>query len=239
MRRMICIAFTLGLIFPIFLVAQKRAADEFDMIFPLAKGNYWVYRGPVESGGSTGTIRKTITWKMEITDVIKRQDISAALVRGFPDDLWWYTEDRKPRDSLIVQVFPARFYLLGPSEIQKALDAVRDDRNNLQGLVRESNLFLDFPLVKGKRFGEAELITRTDGFYSWVVNDERQSNLEGIRGVSSRRNRTVYTIREFTVGSHTEFDFVSGVGVVRYMGHHNGTVSDFEMNHVEFHAGNE
>ncbi|HEV2350551.1 MAG TPA: hypothetical protein VG028_11975 [Terriglobia bacterium] len=239
MRRINYFAFTLGLFFPTLLVAQKRAADKLDVIFPLAKGTYWVYRGPVESGSSAGTIRKTITWKMEITDVIKRQDISAAVVRGFPGDLWWYTEDAKPRDSLIVQVFPSRFYLLGPNEIQKALGALRDNKNNLQGLVRESNLFLDFPLVRGKRFGETELITRTDEFYSWVVGDERQSKMEGIRGVSSARNRTVYTISEFTVGSHTEFDFVSGVGIVRYMGHHNGTVSDFEMKLVEFHAGNE
>lgn len=217
---------------------DSQTAGNVDNIFPLAKGTYWIYRGPVESGGATETLKKTITWKMEVTDVIKRPDITAAVVNGFPDDLWWYDEDTKPRDSLIVQFFPARFYLLGPDEMQKALGALRDDKNILQGLVKEANLFLDFPLIQGKRFGETELITRTDHYYSWAVSGELQSKLEGIKGVPGNRSRTVYTISESTLGSHTEFDFVSGVGIVRYMGHHNGTVSDFELKLVEFHPGN-
>jgi hypothetical protein len=232
------LACTSLLVFSNFSPQEIPSENDFGGIFPLNKGTYWIYRGPVESGGATATISKTITWKMEITDVIKRQDITAAVVNGFPDDLWWYTTDTKPCDSLIVQVFPERFYLLQPDKIGKALAALRDDKNNLQGLVRESDLILDFPLVQGKKFGETELITRTDDFYSWVVRDERRSQLDGIKGVSSIRKWTVYTISEFTLGSYTEFDFVSGLGIVRYMGHHNGTVSDFEVKLVEFHPGN-
>jgi len=226
------------LVFSSFFSLHAQSAKNFDNVFPLTKGTYWVYRGPVKSGDATVLISKTITWKMEVTDVIKRQDITAAVVNGVPDDLWWYTENTMPQDSLIVQVFPARFYLLGPDEIQKALGALRDDKNNLQGLVKEANLILDFPLIRGMRFGETELITRTDEFYSWRVTEERQSKLEGIKGVSGTQNWTVYTISEVTLDGYTEFDFVSGVGIVRYLGHHNGTVSDFEMKLVEFHPGN-
>ncbi len=220
-------------------MAKAQAAKEFDRVFPLTKGTYWIYRGPVESGGSNGSISKIISWKMEVTHVIARQDIKAAVVKGFPDDLWWYNENTQPRDYLIVQLFPARFYLLNQTEVKKAFDALRDDKNILQGLVREPELFLDFPLIQGKRFGETELITRTDEFYSWVVSAERQSKLEGIKGVSATQNWTIYTISQYSIGSHTEFDFVSGVGIIRYLGHHNGTVSDFDMKLIEFHPGNE
>ncbi len=96
----IVVASTLCLFLSSSFRANPQPAKEFDKVFPLAKGTYWIYRGPVESGGSNGSISKTISWKMEVTDVIARQDIKAAVVKGFPDDLWWYTENTQPRDSI-------------------------------------------------------------------------------------------------------------------------------------------
>ena len=231
-------ASTFGLIFSS-PWAAARAAKEFDDSFPLYKGTYWIYRGPVESGEDSKVLKKTVDWKMEVTDTIERPDIKAAVVKGFPRDLWWYSEKNRRGDYLIVQVFPARFYLVEDEDVKKALDALRDSNNILQGLVQESQLFLQFPLTKGQRFGETELITRIDGFYSWVVGEERKIRLEGVNGVPNGRDWTVHTVTQFTLGSHEEFDFVDGIGITRYMGHHNGTVSDFELKLVEFHPGNE
>ncbi len=228
---------TLCVILAVCCDSTGQATNEYDHIFPLIKGAYWIYQGPVESSGSAGSFRKSISWKMEVTDVIERQDIKAAVVKGFPDDLWWYTENKQPDDYLIVRFFPSRFYLLGQADVKTALDALRDNKNILQGLVKEPQLFLDFPLIEGKRFGETELVTRTDEFYSWVVRSKRQSRLDGVKGVSNTRIWTIYTVSQYTVGSHTEFEFVNGVGIIKYLGHHNGTVSDFDMKLVEFHPG--
>jgi len=175
---------------------------------------------------------------MEVTETLKRQDIRAAVIKGFPDDLWWYNEKTQRSDNLIVQLFPARFYILSRSQVSPALKALSDETNNLQGLIKGAGMLLEFPLVKGQRYGDTEMVTRTDSFYSWVVSNVRQSRLEGIQGVSSAHDWTIYTISEFTVGSHEEFDFVPGIGITRYMGHHNGTVSGFEMKLVEFQPGN-
>lgn len=229
---------TFGLVFSS-TWASARAAKEFDHSFPLNKGTYWIYRGPVESGENSTVLKKTVDWKMEVTDIIERQDTKAAVVKGFPQDLWWYSEKNQRGDYLIIQVFPARFYLVQGDAVKKALDALRDSNNILQGLVQESQLFLEFPLIKNQRFGETELITRTDWFYCWVVGDEHKTRLEGVKGIPNDREWMVHTVTQFTVGSHEEFDFVSGIGITRYMGHHNGTVSDFELKLVEFHPGNE
>lgn len=175
--------------------------------------------------------QKTLTWKMEVVETIARGAIIAYAMKGHPSDLAWYEEDKERSDYTIIQFGSNRFYQAST----KALERIKDETDSLGDLINEGQVFLDFPLFLGKRFCAAEQITRPDGRYCWVVGQEKQVALEGIKGILSAGVIPEYTLQFITLPDHVIIQFAPGVGITKYTYVHHGTVSEVDVQLIEYH----
>lgn len=208
--------------------------------FPLAPGTTWTYQGQVKwTNAETQRIEeKSVVWTMEIVETLTRGYVLAAVVRGHPSDLAHFREGRAPGTYVIVRVGLAKFYLLKSTRAPEALARLRDADDLLHNLVYEDEIFLDAPLAAGKVFGETGQLTRQDASYLWVVEEERISTLENVKGVRPAR-RTVFRLLYRTLPDREEIEFVPEVGIIRYAYAHHGTVSEADVRLVEYQAGKE
>jgi hypothetical protein len=196
--------------------------------FPLAKGSYWIYEGQrkgQEAGHGPKVSSKKITCRTEVVDRIERAGVMAAVVRGYPV----CGEDLK----VLASVDGHHFYLL-PAE-SSVLKRLKDPADALVDLVRDDQIELVLPLVKGERFCESSQMTRPDGFYCSVVEQQRREKLSGVSGVSGGVERTVYEITFRTLPDYTAMDFVPGVGITSYDYIHHGTIEEEHLKPVRFH----
>lgn len=207
--------------------------------FPLSKGTTWVYEGTCKwtRSGSGEVAEKPVTWTMQVMETLTRCQVTAAVVKGYPLDLAHFENGKVPGDYLIVRVGPGKYYLLRQNRAEEALRRLRDERDLLHGLVRDEEIILDIPLVRGKIYGETEQITRQDQSYSWIVEDARPAKLRGIKGIASAGRKVEYEITLRTRPDHQIVDFVPGIGITRYVYGHHGTVSQTDVRLVEFHRG--
>lgn len=202
--------------------------------FPLEKGSVWVYQGTVAwtlMDGSNEVREDTLTWEMEVIDVIERGDIVGYAMRGHPGDLTWYEEGKEPSEYAIIEVKPGRYYR---TELD-LLDRLRDDDDLLYELVDDLALFLDLPLASGQRFCPAEQLTRTDYMYCWLVMSVEPADLTGIDGAPPLESPLEYTLIFRTNPDHTIWKFVPGVGITHYVYSHHGTVSEVDVRLIEYH----
>lgn len=197
---------------------------------PLVESSYWVYRGTVRWTEGGRVEQREMTWRMEVIASIRRGEITGHRMRGHPWDLIFYEAGRKPGEYAILQV-GRRFYATRAD----ALKRLEDGADDLEGLVDESDLILDFPLTLGKKFGDAEMMRRADGWYCWVVEETRPTSSWNVAGVP-RPDRTA-VLSHRTNPDHTIVDFAEGIGIVRYRYVHHGTVSEVDMTLVEHHRG--
>jgi hypothetical protein len=209
--------------------------------FPLFKGAFWVYEGKAKwTRRGTGEVVETaVTWKMEVTQMIERQHVQAAVLKGHPLDLAWYEEGKARGDYLVVRVGPGKYYLLDGEEMRKALDALRRGGDLLAGIVREWEFFLDLPLSNGKLFGETEQMTRTDRSYCWFVDGVEDTDLKDVAGVPTGVRFKQYRLLYQSRPAHEVVHFVPGVGITRFEYVHHGTVSETDVRLVEYHKGAE
>jgi hypothetical protein len=99
--------------------SQSRTAEP----FPMEEGTTWVYRGVVRwyDMKSQKTVAATVTSRSEVVRVIRRNNLVAALIKGFPPDLDWY-EGQAPRaDWLFVRTSANELHLFGAEEIERKL----------------------------------------------------------------------------------------------------------------------
>jgi hypothetical protein len=209
------------------------AADALEDYFPLAPGAAWVYEGAVKWEGCGGICDKTISWKMEVLNVVQRSDFIAYAMHGHPADLAWYTEGKFPSVYAIVQKGPAQYYRATLETFKR----LQDPADRLDNLLNERDLFLDAPLYPGKRFGEVEQLALPDGQYCWIVQSEAQPLSHAIRGVSPDANFSEYTLSFVTLPDHTSVRFAPGVGMTHYTYVHHGTISEVDMQLIEYHPG--
>jgi len=224
-----------------FCTGSKAAPlpEEPKPIFPLSKGSAWTYQGTAKwtRPDSGQVVEKSLTWKMEITETLRRGHVLAAVLKGHPADVAHFQEGKAPGNYLIVQVGSAKLYLLREDRVPEALARLRDEQDALHGLVREEEIFLDAPLVAGKIFGEAAQLTRGDGSYCWVVEAEAPAQLQGIKGIGAANARTCYRLIYRTRPDHTETELVPGIGITRYVYVHHGTVAETDVKLVEYRQG--
>jgi hypothetical protein len=195
--------------------------------FPLAKGSYWIYEGEREwQEHGPKVFKAKITQRMEVVDKIERDGVVAAVVRGYP------TSGQDELQVLIV-VNGLQFYLL-PAE-ESVLKRLKDSNDELVDLVQEDQIELSLPLVKGKRFCEAEQMTRPDGYYCNVVEQKWSQRFAAVLGVSTRVEYNVYKIAFRTAPDHVLLNFAPGIGITSYQYVHHGTINREEMKLVEFH----
>jgi hypothetical protein len=215
--------------------ASGTPADD----FPLSKGTYWIYRGTVGyfNARTQKTVDVPVEWKTQVTTSVRRGNLRATVVNGFPADLDWSGGSPERKDSLIVQEDERKFYLINFDDAQNAIKEVQDPGKSLGDIVTEDDQILELPLAKGKKFGcDAATMQREDSEYCWMVDSAREASLNGVKGITHER-RTAYTIRYVTNPDDTQIDFVPGVGITAYEYHHHGTEAETDLKLVEFHLG--
>jgi len=202
--------------------------------FPLREGAYWIYKGIVRWTivDSLEIAEKEIIWKMEVKRVFQRNDIYGYEMLGAPWDLAWYEDGKEPSDYGIIQA--------GGNFYQTSIEVVRrlmDESDYLGNLVGEYDIFLDVPLISGKKFCDLGSITRPENMFCWIVGDEIQVNVTDIKGVAFSDSILEYPIYYGTNPDHSIMHFIPGVGISGYEYHHHGTVSDVEVRLIEYHSG--
>lgn len=206
--------------------------------FPLSKGSYWVYRGIIkgretqENCGSTKPVKQALTWKMEVVETIDRGQIVAAVIEGYLDDLMDARGvkggeiEMARTDYLLIRVGEEKYYSVDRDEMAAALKRLRDRTDSLDGLIDEHYLEFDFPLSRGKVFGDPESMSwqkqeiesgnleRVGWLY--VVENERRIKLQDVRGIDPSETVTQYHLRYSTNSSLREMEFVPGIGITKF-----------------------
>jgi hypothetical protein len=200
--------------------------------FPLEEGSYWIYEGAVRWTVGDEVHAQAIRWQMEVLEAVQRGEVSGYRMRGHPSDLAWYEIGKAPSEYAIIRIGQGieKFYYAGLESFQR----LKDSQDVLVDLVQDYDLFLDIPLQPGKRFCEAQQITRIDGMYCWVVDSESKVELKNIPGTIRTDEFTEYNIALYTLPDHTIVQFTPGVGITGFTYIHHGTVSEVELRLVEY-----
>lgn len=204
--------------------------------FPLEKGVYWDYAGLVARGvpGVVSLQQRAVTWRMEITDVVKREYwITAAVLRGHPRDLISLEPDRAPGVYLLVKAHQ-KHYLLSGDRVQAVQGRLTDAKDPLEGLVREDELILESPLYLGQRFCETPMLTRTDGLRCWYIDEERTPSVTSIRGIPPGWDGPEYVLSYSSPESKEIVGFASGIGITSYDYSHEATRSYVQLKLTAF-----
>ena len=210
--------------------AGPREAPETTEPFPMSAGTSWTYRGIVRWTHDINKVSEAkVVWKMEIRRLIRRGAYAGAVVRGFPGDLAWSDGPVNPTDSLLVRFGQEKFYLISKERFDSSIQMLENPNESLEGLLSEGDIFLQLPLVQGKRYCDPGNMARSDGHYCWIVESSESVNLDELTGGTVRGPGTSYRIRYVTNPDDIDFDFVPGVGLTRYEYHHHGTVADTEL----------
>ena len=222
LRGSLALVFALLLGGPVALSAQQlNPFDEPEPVedpLPLAIGNAWTYTGEVwwAPPESRTVYRENVKWKMEITDIVERDGLRAAVIKGHPQDLMLYEKGREQGDDLLIATDSGKYYLLDGERARAALEQVRDPSNPLIDLVDDPDLILDLPLFVGKRFCSAKELLRPDKLNCWTVSDEQITALPGIAGVIATEETTSYLLTHRTSANHAIWNFVPGVGFTSF-----------------------
>lgn len=222
LRGSLALVFALLLGGPVALSAQQlNPFDEPEPVedpLPLAIGNAWTYTGEVwwAPPESRTVYRENVKWKMEITDIVERDGLRAAVIKGHPQDLMLYEKGREQGDYLLIATDSGKYYLLDGERARAALEQVRDPSNPLIDLVDDPDLILDLPLFVGKRFCSAKELLRPDKLNCWTVSDEQITALPGIAGVIATEETTSYLLTHRTSANHAIWNFVPGVGFTSF-----------------------
>jgi len=199
--------------------------------FPLSEGNYWIYHGTYRTNCASGICTDTLTWKMEVKEVIRLRTITVYIIKGFPFLLKGYilgsegSEDTiLDEEYLVVQVGSDTFYQCGiahDDDVSKIKNSKEEDAIEfmvLSGIINEQYIFLDSPLTEGKQFS------------SWGVIDSSRVTLKDIKGMFQSNTYVEYIVD--VQNSYSEdifFNFVPQVGITEfYFGGH-GHEGDIQL----------
>ncbi len=179
-----------------------------------------------------------MTWRMEVKDVFKRGAIVAVRLKGYPQDLTWFENGRKPENYLMVQMSDQNLYLVRGQRIDEVLKRIKDPDDTFENLVSNDDLILSGPLWEGKLFGLSGP-RRNDTLYQWSVErqdiiDSKERLAKIIKGIGKQRFHLAYR----TLPDHQFVDFVPGIGITRYVYGHHGTISNVDVELIAFHPSN-
>lgn len=197
--------------------------------FPLRPGCSWIYKGFVRwtAAGTNLVHEKSITWKMQVRSVERRNNLRIAVVSGFPSELVWADENTSPSEKLLIQTSGGKIFITDLTDSTRR--RLNDPKETFQDLLKDENLFLALPLFRGKKFCDGEGMSRTDGHYCWIVESEK------IQPAVTSKNLKGFEVAYRTNPDDISYTFVSGIGITAYAYHHHGTVAETEVNLVDFH----
>lgn len=206
--------------------------------WPLAKGAAWVYAGSVTwfDTGTQQEVEESITWQVEVTDVVQRDHVTGYVLKGALDELAGYEPGAAPAEHIIIQVGADKFYASNEEALAR-LRAGDTADDALVDLILPEMQLLELPLYRDKVFGDPQQITRPDRMYAWWVTGAKPADVSDIKGAPSGPATDQYTLSFVTIGSSTALEFVPGLGIVQYTYLHHGTPAAASMRLVEFRAG--
>ncbi len=204
--------------------------------FPLFKGSTWTYQGTVTwaTGRPDEERKEQLTLRMEVADTYQRGPVWFARIEFHPSGAWWYESGTAPDLGAYLCV-GYQVYALTEQRATEILNRLKDPQDSLLDLAREDELEFDFPLLPGKRFGEATQIAREDGSYQWRVlvpspttGSSTGKELELIESVELFND---------TLPGHIRLRFEKSKGVTSYEYVHHGTVSEVHLFLTSYHQG--
>ena len=206
-------------------------------LFPLAKGNYWIYRGETRwtAPYQPGVQAQHMTWKMEVVELIERQKFRAAVIKGHPQDLIWYEPGRTRGDYLLICQDDDKLFLVGQDRFDQVLSRLRDEADALAGLLSDQELFLQRSGGIPRKDDQATEgpAARPSSWQVQKISAERSPSLP----LDPYASRSGYRLLQKTLPDQVTMDVIPGLGITRYLYRHHGTVFETRMELVEFFVG--
>lgn len=206
--------------------------------FPFEKGDSWIYQGKVawQVPDSEEKREKSLTWVVSVQESWENNNLKAALMKGFVTDLAFYEEGKKPGEYLLLRAGDIYYFLIYPERSPELWKRINDPNDPLVGLVSDDELFLELPLFPEKIFGETDQITRNDSMYVWVVQEVTTKTFPLVKGLVPNHPYEEYHLVYQTSPDRTDYYFVPGVGITRYVYLHHGTLSEVDIRLVEYRS---
>jgi len=196
--------------------------------FPIEYGSYWIYEGKVSCQLEKGKVaEKDVRLR---TDVVDESTGSYDLLfscNGYFADILNLPRDllESKQSIIVVPTHPFKYHLKDKDiyyrPVAEGTKTVRED------------LILSFPLVVGKSFANESGTERADHWYEWYVKEMTPSAKWHVGGKPGEE----YHLMFYTNPDRTDVWFVPGVGITRYVYHHNGTVMDVDVTLKEYRLG--
>jgi hypothetical protein len=164
---------------------------------------------------------ETVQWRVEVLEKVERLNVTGYLVQGALYDLAFYAPGAQPSEYAILQI-GKRFYTAD----LETYDRLNDMGDYLVGLVSDYDLFLELPLETGNRFCDTDQLSRDDMGYCWLVGEP----------VTSQFGQA-FPISLSTTPDFSQFEFVPGVGFIGFMYHHGGSLSEVDVQLIEYSLG--
>jgi hypothetical protein len=197
---------------------ENKAPLKSDQIFPLNKGNQWVYEADIKyhEKKTDSLMDQKIEWTMEVVDTIHNGPYIAAVIKGFPTDLIWY-EGKAERSNCVLLQDNNKIYFCTSDSIDTLISYLRKGTDSLVNLRISGEMLFEFPLTKGKTWGaDPDMPQRADSMYAWVVK-------------KSATDTSSAEIQYMTNPDHSIFQFQPGIGITGYYFQHHGTVMELKM----------
>ncbi|MCX6287752.1 MAG: hypothetical protein NTY96_11615 [Bacteroidetes bacterium] len=193
-------------------------------MIPLQKGNFWKYRGSYND--------KPVTCNIVVNDILKKGNLTFALMKGFPSDILG-GEDWETTSWGLLAVGNEHYYKVSGPRIDSIRTIMLNEKSVQSCLVTDSDLFMEALNDTGQTFGEAAQLTRNDGNYFWRVTQKHAYEPSSIKGLKLMGPFDRFTLNYQTVADDITLDIVPGIGIVRYRYCHHGTPGELDMKLVD------
>jgi hypothetical protein len=160
---------------------------------------------------------------MEITGSLLGEAGRAVVVRGFVTELAWYEPGTEPSFGVIFTRKNCVYHLAARSE-HEAKGIARNLTHTSGVITPGQEPWLVLPIIKDQRWANDP--TREDSLYCWNVEAATHKRFKPL-GLPD--TVPVWTIAYRTLPDHQIMEIAQGVGIVRYVFEHHGTVASAEM----------
>lgn len=194
--------------------------------FPLEEGNYWIYSYTKKETlpNSTKVEESSGTIKMMVDKVRKYDNCVLFEMKG---DI--ISQDSNKLFGYLV--IANKVYYVGKSNLSQLIDSLENKKPITYEFYLDIPLEFEFPMFEGQKYGDLSGMIRNDLKYVSNVNKENTF----FSKIDNRlEENSVYTIIESYVGSDKQMTFVPYVGITSAQYHHRGTVSDYEVELLEY-----
>jgi hypothetical protein len=197
--------------------------------FGLVTGRVLTYVGTAQWTDTAQRVHSApVQWRTKVVQVRSSRDARAALVRGWVQDLAWYTPGQRAALSVLLEYRGALYQLPirdSLTAVDTLLAAVRDTTPG----TRRFRLVIDSGLVVGRAFGhDRDNRDGRDGLYAWLVESET-AVADRPLWLPLATEPTRWRLAYRTAPDHQLLDFVPGVGIARYVYAHHGTAASIDV----------